>query len=122
MNSYNTRKILKEEEKKMKRQLRYFGFIATMVLVITGIFTLPGNLIIGHASGSSYEAESSGNSLYGSAKVVSCSACSGGNKIGNLGGTTNSGAMTFNNINVGTSGSYTLIFYYIDGDTSGGRT
>ena len=63
-----------------------------------------------------YEAESNSNSLSGQASVVSCDSCSGGYKVGNLGGSASS-TITFNNINVSQSGSYELRFYYLTQDS-----
>jgi hypothetical protein len=61
----------------------------------------------------SYEAEASTNTLGGNADVASCSACSGGKKVGNLG---NGGTLQFNNVSEASSGIYTLTIYYVDGD------
>ncbi|GHO43513.1 alpha-galactosidase D [Ktedonospora formicarum] len=66
-------------------------------------------------STTSYEAESSNNTLTGQAAVASCANCSGGQKVGFVGN--NSGTLQFNNINVGSSGSYALTIYYTDGDS-----
>jgi hypothetical protein len=59
-----------------------------------------------------YEAESSANTLTGSAVVASCSFCSGGQKVGYVG---NGGTLKFNNVNVTTAGTYLLDIFYIDG-------
>lgn len=68
------------------------------------------------ASGlSSYEAESSSNTLAGGAVVAACGPCSGGNKVGFVGN--NSGTLQFNGVNASTAGSYTLTIYYTNGDT-----
>ena len=64
-------------------------------------------------SNTSYEAEAPTNTLGGNATVVSCSVCSGGEKVGNLG---NGGTLQFNNVNEASAGIYTLTIYYIDGD------
>jgi hypothetical protein len=64
--------------------------------------------------GQIYEAEAA--TLSGSASTSSCSACSGGLKVGNIGG----GSMvTFSNVNVATAGTYQM---EIDGMTQGPRT
>lgn len=61
----------------------------------------------------SYEAESPDNTLTGGAAVVTCPACSGGKKVGNL----YLGAkLQFNNITVKKSGIYTVTVAYISGD------
>lgn len=65
----------------------------------------------------SYEAESSSNTLTGSASVVGCSACSGGQKIGNIG---NGASLQFHNVSVSSAGTFTLTIYYLDGDTGRG--
>src|SRR5579859_498351 len=61
----------------------------------------------------SYEAESSANTLAGGAKVGSCSACSGGQKVRFVG---KGGTLQFNNVSKSAAGSYTLTIYYVDGD------
>ena len=49
-----------------------------------------------------YEAEASSSVLAGGAKIINCSACSGGARVGYLGG---SGTLTMKNITVATAGS-----------------
>ncbi|MEV0740691.1 fibronectin type III domain-containing protein [Streptomyces sp. NPDC050549] len=65
----------------------------------------------------SYEAESSGNTLSGNASVGDCSACSGGKKVGNLGGT---GTLAVNHVTAPRDGTYLMKLDYTDGST--GRT
>jgi Alpha galactosidase A/Alpha galactosidase C-terminal beta sandwich domain/DUF5010 C-terminal domain len=65
----------------------------------------------------SYEAESSANTLGGRAVVVACTVCSGGAKVGNVG---KGGTLQFNTVQVSSSGTHTLTISYIDGDA--GRT
>jgi hypothetical protein len=67
----------------------------------------------GSSTTHSYEAESSANTLAGGAVVASCSACSGGQKVGNVG---NGGTVKFNNVNVSSAGTYILNIAYVDGD------
>ncbi len=67
----------------------------------------------------SYEAESSINTLSGGARIMDCSHCSGGKDVGYLGN--NSGMLQFNGVNVMWSGNYQLVIYYVNGD-SGTRT
>ena len=62
-----------------------------------------------------YEAESPANTLVGGASVAGCSACSGGEKVGNLGG---SQTLTFNNVTVAAAGTYLVDIAYVDGDSS----
>lgn len=64
------------------------------------------------------EAEAAGNTLAGAAKVASCTACSGGEKVGYIGnGAAN--YVTVNNINEATAGNRTLTFVYL---LNGSRT
>jgi hypothetical protein len=60
----------------------------------------------------SYEAESPVNTRSGGAIVHDCSTCSGGQEVGEL---FHGGSMQFHNVNVSSSGTYTLTLYYIDG-------
>jgi hypothetical protein len=77
------------------------------------------SLTVGAGSVSaSFEAEAAGNTLSGAAKVASCSACSGGKKVGFI-GNGNSNFVTINNINVAASGPYKVaIFYLVSGTRS----
>ena len=68
-------------------------------------------------TGTSYEAESSSNTLTGAAQVYSSADCSGGEKVGYLGN--NDGTLRINNINVSSSGTYLVRIYYL---TSSNRT
>jgi Alpha-galactosidase, CBM13 domain len=70
----------------------------------------------GGTSGGSFEAESSGNTLAGGARVASCSACSGGAKVGYVG---NGGTLTVNGVSVSSAGTYAVAIAYCDGSTSG---
>ncbi|MEV6010576.1 CBM35 domain-containing protein [Streptomyces sp. NPDC051976] len=65
-----------------------------------------------------YEAEAPGNTLTGNASVNGCDECSGGKKVGNLGGGSN--AVTINNVTAPKDGTYLLKLDYTDG--SSGRT
>ena len=69
----------------------------------------------GSAGAVAYEAESSANTLTGNASIADCSNCSGGKKIGNLGGT---GTLTFPDITVASAGTYLVDIAYVDGDSS----
>ncbi|MFC1433637.1 fibronectin type III domain-containing protein [Streptacidiphilus sp. N1-3] len=62
-----------------------------------------------------YEAESPANTLSGGASVADCGNCSGGKKIGNLGG---SGTLTFPAVTVAKAGTYLVDIAYVDGDSS----
>jgi hypothetical protein len=61
----------------------------------------------------SYEAESTSNTLSGSASVVDCSACSGGKKIGNMGA---GSSVRFNTIYNSTAEKANVTISYVDGD------
>jgi hypothetical protein len=63
----------------------------------------------------SYEAESPLNTIGGGADIASCSGCSGGQKVGYLGGT---GYLTFNGVSVPQAGTYLMRLSYVDGDSS----
>ena len=63
---------------------------------------------------SSYEAESSDNTLAGSAGIQSCPTCSGGAEVVYVGN--NSGTLQFNNVTVNATHSYVVTFWYLNGD------
>ena len=63
----------------------------------------------------SYEAEAAANTIAGGAGIASCPACSGGEKVGNLGGT---GTLTFNGVSAPRAGTYLMQLSYVDGDSS----
>jgi hypothetical protein len=62
----------------------------------------------------SYEAESTGNTIGGGAGIASCSACSGGEKVGYIGGT---GYLIFNGVTAPRAGTYLMQVSYVDGDS-----
>lgn len=62
-----------------------------------------------------YEAEDDANEHTGNAGVSDCSACSGGAKIGNLGGDS---ALTIKNVTAPADGTYLVKIDYLDGDVS----
>jgi hypothetical protein len=62
-----------------------------------------------------YEAEAPTSTLTGNAGISSCTLCSGGAKIGNIG---YDATVTLNNITVPTTGTYLVKVAYTDGDTS----
>ncbi|GGV38767.1 hypothetical protein GCM10010495_65140 [Kitasatospora herbaricolor] len=64
-----------------------------------------------------YQADRAGT-LGGQAQVSSCGTCPDGKLVGFIGGTTNSGTLTFANVKVATAGTYQLQIDYINGDTS----
>lgn len=63
----------------------------------------------------SYEAESSANTLAGGAAIISCSACSGGARVGYIGV---GGTLTINNVTATTSGTYNVVFAYTQAESS----
>ena len=64
----------------------------------------------------SYEAESSNNTLEGSAFVLSCPTCSDGFKVGYVG--SNSGTLQFNGVGVVAPGNHTVTICYTNGDAT----
>lgn len=66
------------------------------------------------AGPNTYEAESPANVLVDGAGPASCAPCSGGTKVGGLGG--NAGRLTFPSIAVSRGGDYSLTIAYVDGD------
>jgi hypothetical protein len=67
-------------------------------------------------STTTYLAVSSSNTLAGGAVLQSCSACTGGQKVGYIGN--GSGTLTFNSVNAGAAGVYPVQIVYCNG-TSG---
>ena len=61
----------------------------------------------------SYEAEAATNTIAGGARVSSCSACSGGKKVGFVG---SGGTLTFNNVTAPSDGTYNVTIAYLDGE------
>jgi serine/threonine protein kinase len=67
----------------------------------------------------SYEAEASDNTLTGSALVITCPPCSGGERVGSLGVQPSKnvdGSLQFNHVNKNRAGTYTLTIYFTQGD------
>jgi hypothetical protein len=62
-----------------------------------------------------YEAESAANTLAGGASIGDCGGCSGGRKVGNLGGT---GSVTVNGVMAAKAGTYVMTVGYVDADSS----
>jgi hypothetical protein len=60
----------------------------------------------------SYEAESPANTIAGGARISSCSACSGGKKVGYVG---SGGTLTFNGVSAPSDGTYNVTIAYLDG-------
>ncbi|MBM7569234.1 fibronectin type III domain-containing protein [Paenibacillus sacheonensis] len=66
------------------------------------------------SSGTAYEAEAAANLLTGGAWKGSCSTCSGGFAVKNVGN--NDGTLQVNGVSAPSTGSYTLKVYYLNGD------
>lgn len=63
----------------------------------------------------SYEAEASVNTLSGGASVITCSTCSGGQRVGYL---VAGASLRFNNISASSTGAATITIYYTNGNSS----
>jgi hypothetical protein len=61
-----------------------------------------------------YEAEAPANTRTGGATVASCTACSGGSKVGYIG---NGATLAFNSVAGGTGGSRTVTIHYLSAET-----
>ena len=70
-------------------------------------------IAVASAATNSYEAESSGNTLAGGARVASCTPCSGGKKVGFVGN--NAGTLTFNGVSASAAGTATVSIAYASG-------
>ncbi|HEY0685623.1 MAG TPA: DUF4832 domain-containing protein [Steroidobacter sp.] len=85
----------------------------------SGLNVLATNVVVGTGGGDmNREAEDSANTLGGSAVVASCSSCSGGSKVGWIGGS-GVGTLAFNGVNGGTGGSSTLTIGYSTAEIRG---
>src|SRR5690348_8906640 len=87
-----------------------------LVASFVGLATVGATVVtiaVANAATNSYEAEASGNTLAGGAKVASCSPCSGGKKVGFVGN--NAGTLQFNGVTTGAAGSATLTIAYASG-------
>ncbi len=71
--------------------------------------------VSGTSGSTTYLAASSANTLAGGAATAGCNSCLGGQKVGFVG---NGGTLTFNGVDVGSSGNYQVQVDYLDG-TSG---
>ena len=88
---------------------------ATATAVFNG-FAVADGAVTPPPGPKSYEAEASGNTLAGGARVASCTACSGGSKVGFVG---SGGTLTFNGVSAASSGDYQVTLVYLDGSTTG---
>jgi hypothetical protein len=64
---------------------------------------------------SSFEAEDSGNSMAGGAKVASCANCSGAKDVGYVGGKPG-GTLTFSGVSSSVATETTIRIHYVNGD------
>ncbi len=69
-------------------------------------------------SGTSYEAEASGNTITGDARVADCAACSGGKCVAFIG---HASTLQFNNVWEKAASKYTLTVYYVYGNKGSHR-
>jgi hypothetical protein len=100
----------------MRRGKLYLRLLGALCLA-----AVPLGLAINAATAgttTSYEAESTANTLSGGARVGSC-ACSGGHKVGFIG---HGGVLRFNNVAASTGGLYSLAIAYLDGDSGRSAT
>jgi Alpha galactosidase A/Alpha galactosidase C-terminal beta sandwich domain/NPCBM-associated, NEW3 domain of alpha-galactosidase/Carbohydrate binding module (family 6) len=87
----------------------------TATAVFNG-FTVADGAVTPPAGPKSYQAEAPANTLAGGARVASCTACSGGSKVGFVG---SGGTLTFNNVTAASTGDYQVTLVYLDGSTTG---
>jgi hypothetical protein len=93
------------------------GFPRNMIVLSTlSLFALLTPLAL-HAQ-TVYEANASANAIEGAAKVVACSGCLNGERVGYI-GLSNSNYLRIKSISVPTTGSYTVTVYY---EVSGTRS
>ena len=82
----------------------------------SGSHTTTYTLTVSSANGFTvYEAEASSSELAGGAKRLTCTACSGGARVGYLGG---AGTLTMKNITVAAAGAYPVTIAYTNGDAT----
>src|SRR5690349_17310169 len=92
----------------MRRSRLFLGGVVTlMALAATAV-----SVAVANAATTSYEAESSANTLAGGARVGTCSGCSGGHKVRFVG---NGGTLQFNGVTASAAGSATVTITYLTG-------
>ncbi|MFG2730627.1 ricin-type beta-trefoil lectin domain protein [Streptomyces canus] len=69
------------------------------------------------AAGTTYEAESSSNTLAGTAANATCASCSNGSLVGWI-GNSSANTLTFNNVNASASGVKLATIGYVNGDST----
>src|SRR5262249_24277457 len=68
------------------------------------------------SAGTTYQAEASGNTLTGRARVIAGDACPGGHRAGYLG---TGSSLTITNVTVPAAGTYQVVIAYTDGSSTG---
>jgi hypothetical protein len=96
----------------------------TVTVTVTGTdsfatHTVSATLTIGTGGGTTYEAESSINTLFGAAARRACAFCSGGGEVGNILGHGRPDALQFNAVMAPADGTYSVTWWYIAGDPNG---
>ncbi len=91
----------------MRKPVLIIGALGTVALVAVGTQIATAGE---KADPSVYEAEATTTTRSGGARVGSCSACSGGRKVGWIGG--NRGVLTFTDVRTGTAGPATVAITY----------
>ncbi|MEY9931250.1 hypothetical protein ABH926_005899 [Catenulispora sp. GP43] len=97
---------------------------ATSWYLLAGTAADPFLLLPGGSTGggtaTTYEAESTANALSGTASVIACGACSGGERVGHLGKqSSGTGTLTFNGVTAtGGAGAYQVVVAFTDGSAS----
>jgi hypothetical protein len=86
------------------RQHERSGASTALPITTTG----PGGPVV-------YQAEDPANTIIGTASIGGCEPCSGGAKVGNLGGTS---SFTFTTIHAPVAGNYLVTMAYVDGSAS----
>jgi hypothetical protein len=81
--------------------------------------TASASLTVGTGGGTTYEAESPDNTLFGGAKRRTCAICSGGGEVGGILGHGKPDALQFNGVTVAADGTYNVTWWYISGDPNG---
>jgi hypothetical protein len=100
-------------KKKLKKKMKRISALLVLCMVLSLIPAIPS-----FAISNSYEAESSLNTLTGTAAVTSRSGASGGQIVEYIGDC--SGWLTFNKVNVPNAGLYQVtIYYYVEDDRYG---
>ena len=95
----------------------YSGKMATIGAIFFSLAIAPTTV---RAAQAIYEAEAPANLIGGTADIASCSVCSGGQNVQNLGGP-GGGSLQVNNVSVPASGNYPVTITYDNGVSSPAR-